>query len=179
MASNYYDVARLANTMGMRTTIVLDPKQITARVKTSIKKQLRQGRITGGWRSNAAKIAEHITDKFGLNVSRDTWQGVQVNNPTREQRERLTELVNADRAAKTLEDEHFGNISYYRDRHQTMLTDLGSKSKKFYLSFLDNEFADQARAIMAEGLSAKDRQRIEKALEALDAENEIHITTYQ
>lgn len=179
MATNYYDVARLANTMGMKTTIVLDPKQITTRVKNSVKKQLRQGRITGGWRSNAAKIAEHITEKFDLNVVRDTWRGVQINNATREQRERLTGLVNADWAATLLDEPQYQHIPYYRDRNKAMLIDLRSSNKKFHLTFHDSTFTEQARAIMAEGMTAKDKELIEKAIEALDDNHEIHITTYQ
>ena len=179
MASNYYDVARLANTMGMKCTIVLDPTQITTRVKNSVKKQLRQGRITGGWRSNAAKIADQIVEKFQLNVTRDTWRGVQISNPTREQRERLTELVNADWAATLLDEPQYQHIPYYRDRNKTMLRELQSNNKKFHLTFHDSTFTERARTIMAEGMTAKDRELIEKAIDLLDGNHEIHITTYQ
>jgi hypothetical protein len=176
--TNYYDVARMANTMAMKTTIVLDPTQITVRVKNSVKKQLRSGFITTGWRSHAGKIAEAITQKFELPVSRVWWRGLQVNNPCKDTRQFLLGLVEADWAAEILERPYLSNNKYYRERFAEQTSNLRGANASFHLTFHDRAYADEAREYLGRTLSAAQREQIEKAIDVLDNTDPIHITTY-
>lgn len=177
--TNYYDVARMANTMAMKTTVVLDPTLITVRVKNSIKKQLRSGFITAGWRSHAAKIAEALTHKLGLPVTRVWWRGVQINNPSLDTRQYLLGLVEADWAAQLLERPHIASNQYYRKQYEQHLLYLRGNTASFHLTFQSSAFAEQARDYMGQGMTAADREKIEKAIDLLDGTEPIHITTYK
>lgn len=177
--ATYYDVARMANTMAMKTTIVLDPAQITVRVKNSIKKQLRSGFITTGYRSHAAKIAEAITQKFELPIVRTWWRGVQLNNPSRDAREQVLRLFEADWAAELLERPHLAQNKYYRERYEDTVLNLRGNTQQFHVTFQDRAFADQARNYLAQCMTAAAREKIEKAIDALDGTEPIHVFTYQ
>ena len=175
----HWDIARMAKTMGMRTTIVLDPNQVTPRVKTSIKKQLRNGAITMGWASQAAKIAERMVERFELPVSRNHYRGVGVGHVTMNAKHRLREIVEADWAAMLLEAPGYHNNHYYKDRKRQALDNLSRESSAdFYISFFDNAFTVQAQAVLAESLTDDDRAKIEQAIAALDGNEPIHITTH-
>lgn len=176
--TNYYDVARMANTMAMKTTIVLDPTQITVRVKNSIKKQLRSGFITTGYRSHAAKIAEAITQKFELPVMRVWWRGTQVHNPSMETRQFLLGLLEADWAAELLERPYLASNKYYRERYDETVAHLRGSTASFHITFNDRHYAEQARNYLSQCMTAAAREKIEKALDVLDGTELIHITTY-
>jgi hypothetical protein len=173
----HWQIARMAKTMAMRCTVTLDPALITPRVKTSIKKQLRAGAITGGWQSQAAKIAEQVVGKFELPVVRHTWRGIQVGHITMDTKHRLREIVEADWTAWILENPGYSNNRYYNNQHQEFLSDLSREfTGDFYISFHDPVFAKQAQALMAESLTDDDRARIEKAIALLDSNEPIQLT---
>ncbi len=176
--ATYYDVARMATTMAMKTTIVLDPTQITVRVKNSIKKQLRSGFITTGYRSHAAKIAEAITQKFELPVVRTWWRGAVVHHPNRETRQYLLGLFEADWAAELLERPHIARNRYYLQQYEQTVKALRGNAQQFHVTFQDRAFAEQARNYLSQCMTAAAREKIEKALDALDGTDPIHITTY-
>lgn len=178
MKINYYDVARMANTMAMKTTIVLDPTQITVRVKNSIKKQLRSGFITTGYRSHAAKIAEAITQKFELPVVRTWWRGAYIHNPSRDARQQLLQLFEADWAAELLERPHLASNKYYRERYEETVDNLRGNTQSFHITFQDRAFADQARNYLAQCMTAAAKEKIERALDVLDSSEPIHIVNY-
>jgi hypothetical protein len=169
----------MAKTMGMRTTITLDPEHITKRVKTSIKKQLRLGVITGGYQSNSAKIADQIATKFELPVIRQYWRGLEIGHIPLSSKAKLLEIVNADWAARLLDAPSY-NRGYYADRHLETQVNLTSRtSHGFYLSFFDGSFCLQACAVLGELLTDDDRAKIEQALTVLDGTEPMHIVTYQ
>lgn len=173
-----WEIARAAKTTGMRVTLELDPTQITTRIKNAIKRQLRQGRVTGGWRSQSRAIAEHLATKFKLPVVRDSWRGMRVPYANSEQRSALAELVRADFAAKMLEQQHYSN-SYYKDRQRNELETLADPERRdFFLSFYYVQNADAARKVMAESMTEHEKFLIEQALKHLDGTETIHITTY-
>ena len=175
----HWDIARMAKTMGMRTTIELDPNQVTPRVKNSIKKQLRAGAITMGWASQAAKIAERMVEKFELPVSRNHYRGVGVGHITMDAKHRLREIVEADWVAMLIEAPGYHNNHYYKDRKADVLEKLSrNDSADFYISFFDNAFTVQAQAVLAESLTDNDRAKIEYAIAALEGNEPIHITTH-
>lgn len=176
--ATYYDVARMANTMAMKTTIVLDPTQITVRVKNSIKKQLRSGFITTGYRSHAAKIAEAITQKFELPVVRTWWRGMQVNNPSLDARRHLLGLYEADWAAELLERPYLSSNKYYRERYEETCAHLRGSTASFHITFNDKFFAEQARNYLSQCMTAATREKIEKAIDVLDSTDPIHVFTY-
>lgn len=180
MNSTHWEIAALAKTMAMKTTVQLDPTLITPRIKNSIKRQLRAGAITGGYRSEAAKIAEQLVNKLDLPVTRKQWRGMHIGTITMDQKQRIAEIFRADWAAYTLEHPGFGNSTYYKDRYSETMHNLArAGSSDFFVGFEQREFNDQAHAVLAESLTPEQWQQIEHAVALLDRNEPIHITTYQ
>lgn len=178
--TSYYDVARLANTMGMQTTVMLDPTKITVRVKNNIKKQLRQGHIVGGWRGNATKIAEALVSTFELPVARCWWRGVKLNSASLEVRTRIAEIYKADNSAWILTSESFGQNKYYVKRYRDTMAALKQPDPiSLDIVFQDRVFRDQAVEYLATCMTAEQREQIERAIDLLDGTEPIHIITYQ
>jgi hypothetical protein len=176
----YYDVARLANTMGMQTTVMLDPTKITMRVKNNIKKQLRQGHIVGGWRGNATKIAEALTNTLKLPVARCWWRGVRLNNASLEVRKRILELYEADWTAWVLENPFQTHSHYYTKQRKEISAALTQhKPVSLDVVFQDTAFRDQAVKYLATCMTSEAREQIERAIDLLDGTKPIHIITYQ
>lgn len=180
MNTTHWEVARLANTMAMKVTVELSPEHITPRVKNSIKRQLRAGVITGGWRSEAAKIAEQIVSRFDLPVSRKHWRGLHVGTITMEQKQRIAEIFRADWASYILEHPGHAQARYYKDRYaETMHNLANANSRDFFVGFQQQQFNDQAHAVLAESTTPEQWQQIEQVITLLDTNQPIHITTYQ
>ena len=174
----HWEIARTVKIMGMQTTVVLDPQQITARVKSSAKKMLRLGRITGD--GNAAKIADQIRKKFDLPVSRDWWRGMQIGTIGMDTKRELLRLVEADWAAQTLENPGYLTHSYYKDRHrQTIISLQSSTARNFNIAFHDRAYYLLAAEDLAKSMTDEARRKIEDAIMYLDGTTPIHITTYQ
>lgn len=177
----YYDVARMANTMGIKTTVVLNPTQVTARVKNSIKRQLRNGRITGGYRSHAANIAKYLAEKYELPVLQDGWRGFSVGSINMETKAAIRGFFEADWAAELLERPGMAKQDgYYRARYEEGLENLSKpNTRNFFLLFHDKTLSERASEFIGQQMDSKDRERIEKVVDLLDGTEEIHITTFQ
>lgn len=179
-SATHWEIAALAKTMAMKVTVELNPGHITKRVKNSIKKQLRAGVINGGWRSEAAKIAEQLVKSQDLPVTRKQWRGMHIGSISMDQKRRIAELFRADWTSYILEHPGFGNSTYYKDRYaETMHNLIDANSRDFFVGFQQRQFNDQAHAVLAESLTPKQWEQIEKAIDLLDSNEPIHITTYQ
>jgi len=164
----------------MKTTIELDPTRITVRVKNAVKRQLRKGVISGGWRSETAKIGDALAETLGLPVTSMTWRGLEVATITMEQKAQLAELVKADWAAVVLESPHYANHPYYRSRHaETMINLTREGTANFFVAFHQAGFGDKASEVIAQSLTPAQRDQIERAIDLLDGTELIHINTYQ
>ena len=175
---HHWEIARTVKTMGMKTTVVLDPQQITTRVKNNVKRMLRLGRVTGN--GDAAKIADQIRKKFALPVTRDWWRGMHIETASTDTKRELLRLVEADWAAIVMENPGYLTHSYYKDRHREAVINLkSSTSCGFHLGFHDPAFYQQAAEAMAKSMTETDKKNIEDAILYLDGTTPIHITTYQ
>jgi hypothetical protein len=174
---SHWEIARNAKIMGIKTTMVLDPTQITIRVKNNAKRMLRLGRIRGD--GNAANVADLIRKKFDLPVSRDWWRGMHIGNVSVDVKQQLLGVVQADWASETLENPGYTQQTYYRNRHKEQVISLQSPTaKNFNIAFHQVAFYEQAAAVMAASLTEKDKQAIEDAIVYLDVADPIHITVY-
>lgn len=180
MKPHHHEIGRMAKTMGMVTSISLDPNQVSVRVKNSVKRMLRKGRITGGWSSQSAKLAEHIRDKFELPVTRDNWRGVQISTISMETKAKLKEIVQADWAVMNLDGARYAHVPYYRDQYNETLKTLESPdTKDFYIDILDKGLCEQARDLLVSQITEADKAKIENAIAYLDGTQPIHIVTYR
>lgn len=173
----HWEIARTVKIMGMQTTVVLDPQQITVRVKNGVKRMLRLGRITGN--GDAANIADQIRKKFALPVTRDWWRGMNIGTIDMDTKRELLSLIEADWAAFALENPGYTRHGYYKDRHSEALDNLKSRSAKdFILSFHDRAYYTLATEVMARHLTEQHKKSIEDAITYLDGTTPIHITVY-
>lgn len=148
----HWDVARAANTMAVRTTIQIDPTQITPRIKNKIIKWLRSGVVLGGYRSEARKLGDMISDKFKLPSTRSHWYGVHLAYPSKELAAEVLLFLQADWTAFILENPHCNKEShwYYKQYH-----DVADKLANHWESF-------------SSGISIHDKHFRNKIVEAVD-----------
>jgi hypothetical protein len=161
--------ASAANTMGVVTTIAIDPKQITLRVRNKVIRNLEQGLLEGGYRSEARKLSDLLVQAFELDVSSNTWTGISVRNPTPEMKAALLELRKADWAAYTLENPARGRIGQWDYRR--MVTDLeqleSNAEGSFYLHFEDKTCRRMAAEVIKKSLSPELKVKVQNAVAAL------------
>jgi hypothetical protein len=179
-ATSQWEIARLAKTMAMKCTIELDPGAITPRVKNSVKRQLRAGYVTGGQSSQAAKLTTHLANRFSLPIVHNHYRGVPMKGMCATTRLQVLELLDADWALALIEGQVSNNNRYYRERYQEQRASLtGEARSRDRIGFLNDEYAEKAKAAVAESRTPVDLQRIENAIALLDDTELIYIATYQ
>lgn len=166
----HWDVARAANTMAVRTTIQIDPTQITPRIKNKLINWLRSGVVLGGYRSEARKLGDMLADKFKLPTTRSHWYGVSLSYPSKELADEVVALMTADWLAFVLEHPNV-NIPnhYYYKQHHNVLRELTKNWSTFNNSVPvhDRKFRDQIVACADKHMTDKQRAQIESAVAAI------------
>lgn len=178
---SHWDVARAANTMAIRTTVTLDPNLITPRIKNKLIKWLESGFLDGGYRSEARKIGDMLVDKYELPVSRKSWRGLQISNPSRELAAELKELMNADWLAFIMEHpnvnkpEHWYHKDYHASIHWLDKERYGSR----YLTIHDEKsYRAQILHTVERHTGKEGAERIARAIEAIKGTEPIHLYTH-
>lgn len=177
-----WDVARVANTMAVRTTVQIDPTKITPRIRTKLIKWLRDGVVIGGYRSEARKLADLLCEKYELPAARSLWSGIRLSNPSEELAKEVVTLLQADWASFIMELPHYNTQdSWYRRNYLRTIEELtGPEYYKFDdgITVHDRKFRDKMMMCVNKYLTDKQREQIEIAVAAVNGTEPIHCFTY-
>lgn len=179
---NHWDIARYANTMAVQSTIAIDPTKITVRIKNKLLKWLEQAHLDGGYRSEARKLGELLTDKFQLPTTMATWRGVQARVTNKQMGKELQELLRADWAAELLERPHLGKEgNWYRMQYDEAMKQLARVNPKLTVSLYihNKEYRQPIIDCLNKYVTEEERSRIQVAIDALKGTEPIHCFTYQ
>jgi hypothetical protein len=165
------NIATAANTMGVVTTISIDPTKVSPRIRNKIIRYLQQGTLEGGYRSDARKLGELMIQAFNLDVSSNTWNGIRVVNASSELQRKLIELRKADWSAYIMENPARGKMNGWDYRR--MAEDLdklqnGANGGLFTLYFEDKQYRKLAIAAVAQHLTPEFKANVQKAIDALN-----------
>ena len=169
-----WDVARAANTMGVVTTVHIDPTKISKIIKNKLIRWLKDGYLEGGYRSEARKLGDMLVDKFELDSVKYTWRGISVVSPTPELRGKLLELLDADWAAYILEHPE-ANRGWYMDNYRTSRKQLANGSREVYMNFHNKEFRRAAAGLINDFCNPDRGKKVKEVVDALNGTEPIHI----
>lgn len=87
--------------------VYIDPKQLTTRMKNTVKKSLREGHASGGWQSKSKQLVQKIADATGVRLVTSTGYGFIA--PPRhtygdKEIEELLRISEADEAVELMDD---------------------------------------------------------------------------
>jgi hypothetical protein len=177
MHKSHWDLARDAKTMGVTTTLVIDPTKVTIRVKNKISKWLEVGYLEGGYRSEARKLADMLVKKYNLEAVGLSWRGVGVVNPSPELVAKLVPILDADWTATILENPSTAK-GWYQKQYKETREQLLDGVQEVYLTIHDKSLRAQAGRLVGEMSSSNRKQLVKSALDAINGNEPIHVYTH-
>jgi hypothetical protein len=164
------NIAIADGTMGVVTTVAIDPTRISPRVKKKLIRFLQQGLLEGGYRSDARKLGELMIEAFDLNISSNTWCGIHVVNASSELKKELLTLRQADWSAYIMENPERGRQTGwdYRRMRDDIAQLESSSSPSSFLHFADHQYRRLASTVIAQHLPPEFKASVQKAIDALN-----------
>ena len=134
-----YDIARSIQLPATETTIVLNPKNLTKRLRNAIVRNLRRG--TGFGYGDAAQISLRLADTYGIEYSPRHSVSVsreRIAQLSDDDREALRLLIIQDYAEFCMDHEYAYHNTYYQAQHQRQLEACasGAPTSGYDVSFL-------------------------------------------
>lgn len=183
-----WEIARQLKTCGVVTHLEFAPNTLTPRIRKAAQRMLESGVITGGWSSQARKVAEIVAKHFDLiTLSRSGFHLYFYDRALRrgDIMELLKPLRTADAAAYMLTYQPPSWVSdpamYLKnemERHDDSFVRFES-GKSPYLSFHLQEFAKQAAELVAGKATEQERAMRWRAVQYLDSAERITIHSQQ
>lgn len=176
----HWGIARYVNTMAVQSTIAIDPTKITVRIKNKLLKWLEQAHLDGGYRSEARKLGELLTQKFQLPTTMTTWRGVQARVTNKQMAKELQELLRADWAAELLDNPHM-NKGWYQQQYDEAMRRIGLVDPNLLIHlYIHNKMYRQPIIdCLNKYVTEEERSRIQVAIEALKGTEPIVCINYQ
>ena len=115
-----YDIARNIQLPATETTVVLNPKNLTKRLRNAIVRNLRRG-IGYGY-GNAAQISLLLARTHNIQYSADGYVAIsrqRIGQLSVDDREALRLLIIQDYAEFCMDNEYAAQNPYYQNRHQS------------------------------------------------------------
>ena len=168
-----YDAARALTTAGFTADIYFNPSEITNRLKKSIQRQITNCAITGGYSSQAARIARHLMDEYGVPYSRTHWSGLNLHFVTEESQRKAVQIVQANLTAYLLDTPY--NIPYEKKVAANTIQAIQT-GEKVCVRLHSEVFANQLLALMAESMTPEINKKARALAARLDDPTPIKIT---
>ena len=122
-----YDIARSIQLPATETTIVLNPKNLTKRLRNAIVRNLRRG--TGYGYGAAAQISLLLASSYGIEYSSRHSVAIsreRIAQLSDDDREALRLLIIQDFAEYSMDNEYVSHNTYYQAHHQRQLETCAS-----------------------------------------------------
>lgn len=176
--ATYWDVARMSKLPGATITTTVDPKQWTTTMKNKVKKSLIGGYVLGGYSSVSAALAKAMARKFDVPIIENGQCYVRMEASYGEAtRDKLVELVKADFMAwRMTNEENKRYVDYIESNYKQMLRNL-ENLVPFHYGFQDNQFANAAKAALAESRTPEVMERVYEACSLIDQGIPFEFTT--
>lgn len=120
--SSVYDIGRTIQLPATKTTVELDPTQLTKRLRSAIARNLRRG--IGYGRGAAAQISSLLASKYGIAFTTEYEPSIsrpRVLQLSQDDREALRLLIIQDYAEFCLDNEYAHRNTYYQSQYQRHL----------------------------------------------------------
>lgn len=176
---NHWDVARAANTMAVVSSVSIDPTKITVRIKNKLIRWLEQGHLEGGYASQARKLGDMLADKFELPTTMSSWRGLHVRTGNPVVDDEVSELFQADWTAEILDNPSMKKSWYGRQYEESQHYLRNHIPATVHLYVFNKDVRDKIIKVQQKNLTDKDRAAIQRAIDAINGTEPIHVFTYQ
>jgi len=174
MRPNLYEASRTLTTAGFTADIYFNPSHVTNRLKKSIQRQIEACSITGGYSSQASRIAKRLMEQENMPFSKHDWGSLLVQYETKETREQAAAIIRADLAAYILEDAS-NNNNYMKNRAAESIEEI-QRGESSYVRIHSIEFSKQLSQLMTDTRTPELVAKAKALAKRLDDSTPIKIT---
>lgn len=175
---NNNERGRLTGMVGTETTITLHPQRLTARMRNSIIRMIESSAITGGWSSQARRLAENLAEKYGIQCTiTHHYRGLRIVGLSEEAAPHIAEIVHADWTAWLLENPEYRN-GYYKNNHDNAMRSISNLDNNFYCNIHDKVSVSKVVETLAEHTTQEAKDKSRKVADLLRGTEPIHIITF-
>lgn len=175
---NNNERGRITGMPGTETTVTLYPQRLTARMRNSIIRMIEARAITGGWSSQARRLAENLAEKFNIQCSVvNGYRGMRIVGLSEAAATHIAEVVHADWTAWLLERPEYGK-GWYRDRHDSTMRSISNLDDSFYCNLQDKESTRKVVEILAEHTTQEMKDKSKAVADLLRGTEPINIVTF-
>lgn len=169
---------RITGMPGTETTVTLYPQRLTARMRNSIIRMLEARTITGGWASQARRIAENLAEKFNLQCSAtNSYRGLRVVGISGTAAPLISEVVHADWVAWLLENPGY-RTGYYRSQYEQTMRSLERCDNNFFCNLQIKGSISKVMEILAEHTTQEMKDESKHIVDLLKGTEPIHLITF-
>lgn len=149
-----FDDLKILGLYCVTSSAFIDPAKMSKRIKTSVKKMLREGCCVGGENAEAKMLAQRIMETYDIPHvrynGRSTLHIVAKHMLIAKVRDKLEELINADDVAQSLQGNRYfrAELPQFKFRLEDALEE--DKNKEVYCWVYEENIAAQARSIFKE-----------------------------
>lgn len=175
---NNNERGRLTGMPGTETTVTLYPQRLTARLRNSIIRMIESRAITGGWSSQARRLAENLAEKYGIQCSiTHHYRGLRIVGLTEEAAPHIAEVVHADWTAWVLENPEYRN-GYYKNGYDNAMHSIKNLDNNFYCNIHDKVSISKVVEILAEHTTQEAKDKSKRVADLLRGTEPINIITF-
>jgi hypothetical protein len=175
---NNNERGRITGMPGTETTVTLYPQRLTARMRNSIIRMIEARAITGGWSSQARRLAENIAEKFNIQCSvTNSYRGLRVVGVTESAAPLVSEVVHADWVAWLLDNPEY-RTGYYRSQYEQTMRSLENLDQNFYCNLQCKDSGSKVIAILAEHTTQEMKDKSKAVADLLRGTEPINIVTF-
>lgn len=175
---NNNERGRITGMPGTETTVTLYPQRLTARMRNSIIRMIEARAITGGWSSQARRLAENLAEKFNIQCSVvNNYRGLRIVGLSEAAAPHIAEVVHADWTAWLLENPAYGK-GWYRDRHDSTMRSISNLDDNFYCNLQDKESTRKVVEILAKHTTQEMKDKSKHVADLLRGTEPINIVTF-
>jgi antitoxin component HigA of HigAB toxin-antitoxin module len=173
MSPDLHEASRVLTTSGFSADIYFNPSKITQQLKKSVIQQITNCAITGGYKSQASRIAKHLMDEFEIPYSNHYGNWLHVQFLSEDSQNKAVELVQADLAAYLLEGNE--DSSYERKRTSDAI-ELIRKGETAYVGCYNKVFCGQLKQLMSKSMPPEVKEKAAALVARLDDPTPIKLT---
>ena len=175
---NNNERGRITGMPGTETTVKLHPQRLTARMRNSIIRMIESRNITGGWSSQARRLAENLADKYGIQCCiTHHYRGLRIVGLSEEAAPHIAEVVLADWTAWLLENPEYRN-GYYKNHHDNAMDCIKNLNNNFYCNLHDKVAIRKVVEILAEHTTQETKDKSKQVADMLRGTEPIHLITF-
>ena len=174
---NNNERGRVTGMPGVEVSVTLHPQRLSTRMRNSVANMVESRVIIGGWGSQGRRLATAVAEKYGIQCSINSWNGLRIVGISEHAAPLVRELVTADWTAWLLDNSKY-NVGYYRNSYELTLNSLDRCDQNFFASVYDKEAIRKIVVILATHTTQEMKDKSKQVSEMLRGTEPIHLVSF-